>query len=207
MVDTGLNNMRMVFSTIIILVLACVSVGLAQTADQSAGQEEKKQEERKSALYQWTDGKGVVHITDDLNKIPAKYRSNARRLETTRGTEETEGSPTSSEKEQIEKEDREAREESEANLKEAWQLRMKLAKQKLADAKRRYHALEEQKNNLLGSWGGPASGHLEGREGADRIDREMKQVQAEIDATRNEIENVIPDAARKAGVPPGWLRE
>jgi hypothetical protein len=185
--------------------LTCVSGISAQAADQNGGQEGQKQEERKSVLYQWTDGKGVVHITDDLNKIPEKSRSNARRLETSPGTAETPGpsgetgiSPTP---------DKSAGDEREADLKEEWQLRMKRAKERLADAERRYFALEEKRNNLLGSWGGPASGHLAGREEADRIDQEMKQVKKEIDAARNEVENVIPEDARKAGVPPGWLRE
>ncbi len=198
--------MRLILSTMMIFLLAGAPAAFAQTADQKAGQGEKKQEERKSVLYQWTDGKGVVHITDDPNKIPEKFRANARRLETTKGTKETEGVPPSSEEEQIE-ENRKAREEREADLKDEWQHRMQRAKQRLADAEQRYHALEEKRNNLLGSWGGPASGHLEAREEADRIDQEMKQVQAEIDAARNEVQNEIPEAARKAGVPPGWLRE
>ncbi len=200
--------MRWTLSIIIIMMTALsagVSAGFGQTAGPSSGQEEKKQEERKGVLYQWTDGKGVVHITDDLNKIPQKYRSNARRLETAPGTAET---PSTSGGPAISPAPGEsADEEREANLKEEWQLRMKRAKEGLADAERRYRALEEKRNNLLGSWGGPASGHLEVREEADRIDQEMKQVQKEINAAKNEVENVIPDDARKAGVPPGWLRE
>jgi hypothetical protein len=35
----------------------------------------------------------------------------------------------------------------------------------------------------------------------------MKGVQSEIDAARNDLDVVIPEEARKAGVPPGWLRE
>ncbi len=197
--------MRSALFILVLVLLTCVSGISAQTADQNGGQGGKKQEERKSVLYQWTDGKGVVHITDDLNKIPEKYRSNARRLETAPETSETPGpsggtriSPGTGESQG---------EEREADLKEEWQQRMKRAKERLADAERRYHALEEKRNNLLGSWGGPASGHLEGREEADRVDQELKQVQKEIDADRNEVENVIPEAARKAGVPPGWLRE
>ena len=42
---------------------------------------------------------------------------------------------------------------------------------------------------------------------AQKIEEEMQQVQREIDSARNEVENVIPEQARKAGVPPGWLRE
>jgi hypothetical protein len=194
--------MRSALLIITALLLVGVPAVQAQTSDQKSGPAETKQEERKSVLYQWTDGKGVVHITDDLNKIPGKYRPNARKLESTPGTEETPGPPgqqpgvsTSSD------------EEREADLKEEWRLRMKVAKQKLADAERRYRELEQKRNTLLQSWGGPASGHLQEREEADRIDQQMKQVQKEIDDARNDVEVVIPDEARKAGLPPGWLRE
>jgi len=198
--------MRSAFLIIMTLLLACVPAVHAQTSDQKGGPAETKQEERKNVLYQWTDGKGVVHITDDLNKIPGKFRPNARRLESTPGAEETPGgpgqqpgvSPPSGFSDD---------EEREADRKAEWQLRMKVAKQKLADAERRYRELEEKRNTLLQGWGGPASGHLEGRAEADRIDQQMKQVQKEIDDAHNYIEVVLPDEARKAGVPPGWMRE
>jgi hypothetical protein len=35
----------------------------------------------------------------------------------------------------------------------------------------------------------------------------MKEVQKQIDEARNMVDVVIPEEARKAGVPPGWLRE
>ncbi len=196
--------MRFVLSIIMVLFLACVSAGIAQTADQNGEQGEKKQEERKSVLYQWIDGKGNAHITDDLNKVPSKYRSKAKRLESTEGTGETPAAAPPPEDEEGARVDREERED---NLRAEWQLRMKTAKRRLDDAEYRYHALEEKKNSLAGSWGGPASGHLESREEAERIDQEMQQVQKEIDDARNEIEHVIPEEAHKAGVPPGWLRE
>ncbi len=185
--------------------LTCGSGISARAADQNGGQEAQKQEERKSVLYQWTDGKGVVHITDDLNKIPGKYRANARRLETSPGTAETPG--PSGEAGISPAPDESVEEERQADLKEEWQLRMKRAKQRLEEAERHYHELDQKRNDLLGSWGGPASGHIAGREEAARIEDDMKQVKKEIDAARNEVENVIPEAARKAGVPPGWLRE
>lgn len=198
--------MRPVLLIIMMLLFAGVPAVHAQTSDQNSGPVETKQEERKNVLYQWTDGKGVVHITDDLNKIPGKYRPNARRLETTPEAEGTPGGPgqqpgVSPPPGYSDDEERDA------DRKAEWQLRMKVAKQKLADAERRYRELEEKKNILLQGWGGPASGHLEGREEADRIDQQMKQVQKEIDDARNYIEVGLPDEARKAGVPPGWLRE
>lgn len=34
-----------------------------------------------AAFYEWIDADGVVHITDNRNKIPKKYQPKARRLE------------------------------------------------------------------------------------------------------------------------------
>lgn len=34
-----------------------------------------------AAFYQWTDEKGVVHLTDDRDKIPRKYRGRVKELQ------------------------------------------------------------------------------------------------------------------------------
>ncbi|ACH39334.1 protein of unknown function, DUF4124-containing [Citrifermentans bemidjiense Bem] len=34
-----------------------------------------------SAFYQWTDAKGVVHMTDDAHKVPKQYKGKATRIE------------------------------------------------------------------------------------------------------------------------------
>ena len=47
-------------------------------ADQQAQTEDK--ELKKNYLYQWTDDKGVVYITDDLAKVPQVYRDKALKL-------------------------------------------------------------------------------------------------------------------------------
>ncbi len=189
---------------IVAALLVTASPTYAEPADQTGKQGEQKQEAQKNYLYQWTDEKGVVHISDSLDKVPEKFRENAKKLESAPGTSGVESqrrpgymtAPSGY-----------SEEEREADRKEEWQERMKAAKQKLANAEQRYTELEQKRDQLLRSWGGPASGHLEGREEADRIDQEMKQVQQEINDARNQIEVVIPDEARRAGVPPGWLRE
>lgn len=33
-------------------------------------------------FYQWTDAAGVLHMTDDADKVPAQYRDKAARIET-----------------------------------------------------------------------------------------------------------------------------
>ncbi len=189
------------------LLLTTVSPIFSQAADQPGGSEEENQEEKKSYFYQWTDSKGVVHITDGLGKVPEKYRSRAKKLEVLPG-EDIGG--RGGQGEYVQPFDSRAQQESEQDLKQEWQLRMKEAKQRLLGAEQRYRELKKKKDELLEKWGGVAaleSGHFEGRAEAERLDEEMKQAQREIDSARNEIEVVIPDEARKASIPPGWLRE
>jgi uncharacterized protein YukE len=83
---------------------------------------------------------------------------------------------------------------------------MRNAKQRLANAETQYQVLTQRRNELLQSWGGPVSGRIDTRAEADRVEQEMRDVQKEVDAARQELED-IPDQARKAGIPPGWLRE
>jgi len=170
----------------------------------SAGEE--KQEPQKRELYQWKDDRGTVHINDDAGKIPKKYRSQAEKIESLKDTEpgpsrESGGMtdvgepPTSNE-------------HSEDLQREMWLARLKEWRGKLANAEIRLSELKLKRDAALMRWGGAAaSGRLEGRVEASEIELQMKQVQDEIDEARNQIEVVIPDEARKAGVPPGWLRE
>lgn len=207
--------MRAIILTTVLFLAAAFPI-LSQTVNQPGSPAERLQgeqlpgeenkEEQKHYFYQWTDSKGVVHIADELGKVPEKYRSRARKLESLPGEIDGQGG-------QIEKTpaiDFREREAEEQDQKEEWQRRMRVAKQQLADAEQHYRELGKRKEKLLEQWGGIAaleSGHFEGREEADRIDQEMKEAQQEIDNARNEVEAVIPDEARKEGIPPGWLRE
>jgi len=192
---------------IILLLMLAGTAGrvLAQDGGSSIP-EEKKQDAPKTYLYQWIDDKGIAHITDGLGKVPKKYRSRAQRLES--NTSEEAGSvpqqmivPDRSYSEQ---------EEREADLKEQWQLRVKAARRALDAAEQHHRALEQKRNKLLESIGGPAGlamGRQLDSEEFGRLEREMKQSQQEVDAAKQELEVTIPDEARKAGVLPGWLRE
>jgi hypothetical protein len=179
-----------------------VPVVFAQTGDQAENKDVKKQ-----YLYEWTDSKGGVHITDDLGEVPERYRSKSRKIEIPKGEEvgpeqQVQGAPGT--------QPRIATEEQEAASKAAWQKRLRDWKTRLADAQKRYQDLDQQRMEALAKWGGlaaAASGHLEGRAEADRIAQDMKEVQKDVDEARDMIENVIPEEARRAGVPPGWLRE
>lgn len=179
---------------IVMVLMVFVPAALAQTGDQAGNHDVKKH-----YLYEWTDSKGGVHITDDLGEVPKRYRSKVRKIETPKGQEQVQGKTQSS--------SGAATEQQEAVSKASWQERLADWKRQLADAEKRYRDLDQKRLEALGKWGGPASGHLEGRAEADRIEQEMKEVQMDIDEARDMVENVIPEEARKAGVPPGWLRE
>ena len=185
--------------TIIMVLMALVPAALAQTGDQAGNKDVKKH-----YLYEWTDSKGGVHITDDLGEVPERYRSKSRKIEIPTGEEvgpeqQVQGAPGTS--------SGVATEEQETASKAIWQKRLRDWKKRLAEAQDRYRDLDQKRLDALGMWGGPASGHLEGRVEADRIQQEMNSVQLEIEEARNMVENVIPEEARKAGIPPGWLRE
>jgi Fe-S cluster biosynthesis and repair protein YggX len=181
-------------------------MGFAMTvyaqADQQGQTEDK--EKIKSFLYQWTDEKGTVHITDGLDKVPKVYRDKAVKLtqpktedvDQNQQVQQQSGYPSESGSEAVD-----------ASGKAAWQQRMRGARQRLEAAEKRYQELDQRRNELLQSWGGPASGRLDTRTEADSVEQEMRGVQREIDAARNDLNVVIPDEARKEGIPPGWLRE
>ncbi len=185
--------------------LVAALTAYAQTGGRTGEQKQaqpQEQKEKKSYLYQWTDDKGVTHITDELGKVPKKYRDKALTLESSK-----EGEAAQGQQKRASPSDYTREEEREANQKAHWQQRMREAKQRLADAEQRYRDLDQRRSELLGRWGGVASGRLQEREEAERITKEMQQVQREIDNARNQVEVVIPDEARKAGAEPGWLRE
>jgi len=162
------------------------------------------QELKKSFLYQWTDKKGIVHIADGLDKVPKGYRDRAVKLQQPEREDSDQGQqvrqpsvyPSGA-----------ASEAADAAAKAAWQQRMRAARQRLANAEKRYQTLDQRRNELLQSWGGPASGRLTERTEAETIEQEMKNVQREMDGARSDVNVVIPEQARKAGIPPGWLRE
>jgi uncharacterized protein YukE len=181
-------------------------MGFAMTvyaqADQQ-GQTEVK-ETTKSYLYQWTDEKGTVNIADGLDKVPKAYRDTAVKM----------GQPSkedADQKQQVQQQpgypSRSGSGAADDAGKGVWQQRMSGAKQRLAAAEKKYQELDQRRNELLQSWGGPASGRLDTRTEADSVEQEMRNVQREIDAARNDLDVVIPEEARKAGIPPGWLRE
>jgi peptidoglycan hydrolase CwlO-like protein len=189
--------MRYAIITVALLVTV-FSVSARTTAQEATN-------ERKSYLYEWTDDSGVVHITDGLGSVPAQYRAKACKIEETRKSEAGQGQQTGTVT--VGPAEPESEEGTEESLKAEWQDRIQEWKIRLAQAENRYRELDQQRTELLMSWGGPAYGRTENKVKAEQIEQQMKEVQKQIDEARNMLDVVIPEEARKAGVPPGWLRE
>jgi hypothetical protein len=160
-------------------------------------------------LYQWTDEKGTVHITDSPDKVPKQYRSQTQSLRQSGEAAEAgqeqrvqQAAPGAAASEHDAA-------ESEADQKEAWQRRMRNAKARLDDAQNRVLSIEQQKQAIALQWGsaGAALPPQQVLDQLKQLDSDLAGTQREIADLRNEINVVIPDEARKAGIPPGWLRE
>jgi chromosome segregation ATPase len=187
--------------TIILILLSLLIAAGPTVAQTSASQEDR--EKIQHYLYEWTDDKGTVHVSDDLGDVPQKYRQQVRKRLEPPGKEETgrqEQVTPQPAPESDEETDQEAR-------KEEWQQRIGDWKERLADAEKRYKALEDERSVINMRWGTTANALPAYRTRAIELEEEMTRVQKEIDEARNMINVVIPDEARKAGVPPGWLRE
>jgi len=187
---------------LLILVLTGFAMTVFAQADPQAQTEDK--EHQQNYLYQWTDDKGIVHITDGLGKVPKQYRDKAIKLKQPKKEDTDQGRQVEQESTYPSGAKSEA---ADAVMKHEWQQRMREAKQRLDAAEKRYHELDQRRIELLRSWGGPASGRLVESTEVEKIEQEIKDVQGEIDEARKDIDVVIPDEARKEGIPPGWLRE
>jgi hypothetical protein len=186
----------------IIVILLSLLIAAGSTVAQTATQQEDK-EKSKRYLYEWRNDKGAVHISDDLGDVPEKYLKNVRKILQGSSEHET-GQSVQGTSAPAQEFGQESRDEAQ---KAVWQQRIGEQKLRLAGAENRYHQLEQERSELLGSWHTRSYVPPESMARVERIEQEMKQVQKEIDDTRNRIDVVIPEEARKAGIPPGWLRE
>jgi hypothetical protein len=178
----------------LLLVASLLFLGAAARAQEGNG-----------GLFTWTDKDGVVHMTDSLDKVPNEYRSRTQRTGT--GASGDKVMPEAQSPTAPATPDRGAG--SDAALKAQWQSRMLDAKRRLQNAENNYQQLEKRRSDLQAQWGSSAAA-LPPQSVLDQMKQlevDMSHAKAEIDDARDQINNVIPDEARRAGIPPGWLRE
>jgi DNA repair exonuclease SbcCD ATPase subunit len=183
----------------LLMVLVVMIMFLASSGNGEAG----------GYLFQWTDDSGTAHITDSLDKVPNQYRSRVQSLRQSDAAGDEGGGQNVQAAPRGETGGDGGAAEAAADQKEAWQRRVRSAQARLADAENRMRALEQQKQSLSSQWGaaGAALPPQQVLDQLNQIEGDLARTRQEIDGIRNEITVTIPDEARKAGIPPGWLRE
>lgn len=188
---------RQIFFAVAASVLLLSGAARAEDTERPPG---RKEEERRF-LYQWTDENGIVHITDDIGNVPEKFRGRAKRSEIFPEKEGITPVPAR-EAEQYQPDIG-----NEQRLKAEWHQRFKEARSRLENAEARRSQLQKEKADLFAAWGSPALAPVANRQRAEEIDSELDEIQKEIEDARRYLETTLPDEARRAGIPPGWIRE
>ncbi len=203
-------NMKNVMA-FLFLVLALPNLAPAQTEPEQElepAPAPEQQPVRERFVYEWTDDKGVVHLTDDPGQVPQKYRGSSlkKRAEPRKeeGAEKPQEKTVRSAPKTTVTSDQDL---EERRRMDEWRQRYLEWKDKLRQAEQRYQSLQQRRTDLLAPWGSLSLAPPPTVAEFVQVEQALKDTQAEIDEARHMVEVVLPDEARKAGVPPGWLRE
>lgn len=156
-----------------------------------------------TTIFRWKDDQGMVHVSDSLDKVPEQYRDQLDQYYRSRpadaGGKQQATQPSAQPG---------GKAPTGASSEAAVQAQLRAAKQRLAAAEGRQRSLEQRKAQLASQWGsaGSALPPQNVLDEMNRIDAELRSAGQEIAEARRAIDVDIPEAARKAGVPPGALR-
>ncbi len=151
-----------------------------------------------SPIYRWKGRDGAIHYTDDLGQVPPAQRGAAEKeaLAGTPGTQGTfsiisDGPPgiTTSV------------DQSEDVRRNEWQQKIAGVKNRIELLKKDLRAAEDRRQ-IAKSKFYSVSSSLE----LTAVENDIERIERDLSLAREEL-NAIPDAARRAGIPPGWVRE
>lgn len=165
----------------------------------------------RAEIYKWIDKDGVVHYTDDLGQVPEKQRAKSesdgkkgpqgKPISIMRGTSAKSpavtpppGAPPNAPNGAPKAPDV----DDQGNTQEYWQNLVKDTQSELAKSQQELEQLGEARRKNLES--GPGM-----QQRSAEIAQEEKRLNDKIQALQKKLEN-IPEQARQAGAPPGWLR-
>ena len=150
-----------------------------------------------------------MNVTDDLDKVPPKYRSQATQLLQPGVDKEEQSRGDTRKGEQPQNLDAGTSPDRDEIRKAQWQQRMQDARRRLTVAEDQYNQIEQRRNDLMSKTGssGAALPTQEMIDEMNDLSEELARARIEVDNARNEVQVTIPDEARRAGIPPGWLRE
>lgn len=205
-----------------ILALAALATALCFTTTASA------------KVYKYTKADGTVVYTDKLSDLPAARRAHYNRIEQEAkqrrkarvnmlGKAEVERREAEAERKRVQEAKLEADErarrlaeinatlerirkdnERTAGKKKVWKDRLQKAKQELKDALQAFRDKQKEYKTLAIK---PNFARLPGEnQKVEKLRKEVAALEKRVDDAIRELYVVIPEQARKKGVPPGWLR-
>jgi hypothetical protein len=186
----------------IALVLGCAPVTVLAQGP-ALGEVARKEQERRKAQ----PNAGKVYTNKDLPASALKPEGATQAPPASTATP-VEGQPGAAEgQEGAQKAEQKGEEKPAASQEAAWKKRMSDAREELRRAEMFAQALQTRVNSLT-------SDYLSRSDPAQkaRLGQERKEAQAELARVKQDIERAkkqiadIEEEARKAGVPPGWLR-
>jgi hypothetical protein len=181
-----------------------------------------------SEVYQWTDKKGTVHFTDDPEQLPEPQRSKAlRELYEKQEQEKKERKsrpktptrlkkspvssypnerlpPASKKKRPAPTKVVEPERTSQKSEKEIWQEKADRARKEVQDLSEKCKRLEtlrdqSSRNSLVYARPGDRQKHQQAIQDLEICQKDLKEAQDYLNKN-------LPEEARRAGIPPGWLR-
>ncbi len=155
-------------------------------------------------LYKWVDEKGVVHFTDDLAKVPEKYRSKTEKIRSfEEGAElKTEVATPQKVKDSPYRDLLGRGEEYWKNRVEEWRAKLRTAQEKMEMARLRYNELTEKFNDSKNTI---ERNHL--RRERDQVKMEMDHYKNLINEAKMMLEKKIPEEAELYKAKKEWIKE
>ena len=154
-------------------------------------------------VFKWVDEKGQVHFTDDVTRIPEKYRKAIQEIQLKEDNEEakTESAPPQK-KQGDDYKDRLGRGE------EYWKGRVEEWRKKLQSLQERLESLRLKYNNLTEKFNTSTSSVERAtiRNEREQIKDQMDQLRAQIGEAKETLEKKIPEEAALYRAKPEWTR-
>lgn len=154
----------------------------------------------RAQVYQWEDEQGMLNLTDNLEKVPEKYRDRATEIILPKDEGrpgENAPSPPGGPKETIKEQA-----DLQGRSREWWQGRAREWREKKSRAAQELALAKERLNTIPMSLPFPAREREK-----QEILREMGTYEGQVREAERILNEVLPEEARKAGAPPGWVRE
>jgi len=157
------------------------------------------------AVYQWMDEQGNIGFTDNPDSIPEKYRQSAEPLDsqTVPQKPKTNVAPAAPPTTNPTENTPVLNLDDDGHDEQWWRDRMK-------ELRHRKEVLLTEKERLAedtGMLGNLGLGSVDQNQQARETEGRVQQINSEIAEIDNDLTVVLPEEARRANTPPGWLRE